>query len=210
MTRILSCFLGASSLIMASCTIIRNRGAFDEVMATPPSGSSKEMRSDGYFWKKKVWEDNGRKWLGVYPILFLPGGIVLTMPVTPGIYESEKDTAADSLNTFERAHRNLQANLPDYLGHANKESLDGWGHYRFDGREINIGVLSYEGIGLPFFSQSYGAFSKRGVLLSETELRLDTSMFFFEKYPVPSDTSGIRINESKFRQKRFPRFFWGW
>lgn len=50
----------------------------------------------------------------------------------------------------------------------------------------------------------------KGGRLNDSTFTFDPSIYRFKKTPQSMDSSGLLLNTSKFKKKRFPGFFWGW
>jgi hypothetical protein len=188
--------------------MVRNRSVLDPVLETHLSHAKRELRTDGYYWKESEVARPGGKGKAVHALVFVPGGYLKILPVVPALYAHERDSLPDSLDTYDRAKAKMLSLISREV--ANTRSFSDWGWYVIETDQIRIGILDYEGIGIPFFNQTLAAYAKEGKVLSGTELDIAGSRYRFEPAAIRVDTSSLCLNRSRFRKKRFPAFFWGW
>jgi hypothetical protein len=202
---------GLAPLFLCACTQIREAEAFDRLKSrdgTP--GIRISMRTDGYYWREAEEDAGGKRWKGLLAILFFPGGIHRIVIFTPSVWPSERDTAPDSWNTPERARANFLATLPKEIDPAAKSELNGWGFYRLDADSLRFATLDGVGIAFPLMIKTYFGENMSARVQPDSGFNFGKGWYQFEKLPAPLDSTGLRINNPKFKKKRFPSFFWGW
>lgn len=199
-----------ATVILSGCTQVKGRDVLDRIEAANQSMEAQEMRTDGYYWTPVESVERGKVWRGVHAYSFLPGRYVGMSAIVPAIFHSQRDTAPDSLNTFENAHRNLWSWLPFPGAPVDNSSLDKWGRYHANQDSIELGMLSNGGIGFPVMLQTIFAYREKGRRISDSAFTLDTTLYRFRKTPQSMDSSGLLLNTPKFKKKRFPGFFFGW